>query len=66
MFYVYGILIIVESSQTTLLRHLMQNYSKEVRPWNNGTTEVKLDVAIVKLILVVCLYIELYRRPCAF
>ena len=42
----------VESSQTILLGHLMKNYSKEVRPWNNGTTEVKLDVAIVKLILV--------------
>ena len=49
-------ILVVESSQTILLEHLMKNYSKEVRPWNNGTTEVKLDVAIVKLILVVGLY----------
>lgn len=43
----------VESSQTILLQHLMKNYSKEIRPWNNnGATEVELDVAIIKLILV--------------
>jgi hypothetical protein len=48
--------LVGESSQTTLLRHLMKNYSKEVRPWNNGTTEVTLDVAIIKIILVVSLY----------
>ena len=52
---------LVECSQTTLLKHLMKNYSKEVRPWNNvGPTEIKLDVAIVKIILVVCCYNSLF------
>jgi hypothetical protein len=54
--------LVVESSQTILLQHLMKNYSKEIRPWNNnGATEVELDVAIIKLILVVLTFFKCFR-----
>ncbi|XP_028397906.1 neuronal acetylcholine receptor subunit alpha-7-like [Dendronephthya gigantea] len=42
-----------QSLQTDLVKQLMSNYSREVRPWNgNSPTEITLDVALIKLVSV--------------